>query len=409
MKAIVVVALASLPWMVCAAARAAESTEPAAPIEAEITVTRLSATAWRVDYRLSRPVAGIDFGPPVERYRADGWRIATPGLEMRRHDGAERLVSAGGTFDRARLEVSLYSAFPPDNYVPAARFSDGGAALFLGFLGGDVILSAGMTDMRERYLVRGRSGEVALAPAGAEKGARVFAYFGPEQPTEAGRARLIVDPAAPDWLVNLLRRTVTEVTPVYENRLARRLDAAPLVLIAAGEIDGIDGYSTKGGAINGQIMMTLRGRALAQETDELRHSFSLLMAHELAHLWQESRSGKRFNDREPWIHEGGAEALAVAALAESGLWSEEEARADTRRAEQRCAEERGGATLEEAFADGRWGAVYPCGQALFASSGRGLFALWAALIRAAERRGMVYSQALLDEVAGDLETMQERR
>jgi hypothetical protein len=46
--------------------------------------------------------------------------------------------------------------------------------------------------------------------------------------------------------VSLLRRTVAEVTPVYETRLARRLDAAPLVLIAAGEIDSIDGYSTKG-------------------------------------------------------------------------------------------------------------------------------------------------------------------
>ena len=156
-------------------------------------------------------------------------------------------------------------------------------------------------------------------------------------------------------------------------------------------------------------MMTLRGRALAQETDGLRHSFSLLMAHELAHLWQESRAGERLNDREPWIHEGGAEALAVASLAESGLWSDDEALADTRCAEQRCAEERGGASLEEAVADGRWGAVYPCGQALFAPYGHDLFALWAALIRAAESRGTVYSQALLDEVASDLETEQDRR
>lgn len=242
----VTAALAACAWMIGAEPRPPEPADPAAPIEAEVTVTRVSATAWRVDYRLSHPVAGIDFGPPVERYRTDGWRIVTPGLEMRPHDGAERLVSTGRPFDRARLEVSLYSAYPPDNYVPAARFSDGGAALFLGFLGGDAILSSGTSDMRERYVVRGRSGEVALTPAGADRSARVFAYFGARKPAQAGRAKLIVDPAAPDWLVSLLRRTVAEVTPVYETRLARRLDAAPLVLIAAGEIDSIDGYSTKG-------------------------------------------------------------------------------------------------------------------------------------------------------------------
>lgn len=37
-----------------------------------------------------------------------------------------------------------------------------------------------------------------------------------------------------------------------------------------------------------------------------------------------------------------------------------------------------------------------------------VFALWAVLISAAEDRGALYSRALLDEVAGDLEREQGR-
>lgn len=383
------------------AAASAESTGDRATIEARIGVTRLSAATWRIEYQFSRPVIGIDYGQPVDGYRANSWMVVTPGLTLSHHEGAERLLSDGEPFNRATLEVRLYSAFPPDNYVPAARFSDGGVALFLGFLGGDALTEDGAVELNERYAARGREGEVVLVPAAAGRGEQVFAYFGPRRPIDAGITRLILDPAAPEWLVDLFRRTISEVSPVYETRLQRRLDEAPLVLIAAGEIDSIDGYSTKGGAINGQIMMTLRGRALADETEELRRMMARLMAHELAHLWQKGDAEKRFNDRQPWIHEGGAEALAVEALAASGRWSAAQAEADMRRAEQRCADERGGKSLETAIDGGRWGAVYPCGQAIFAAHRRDLFDIWAAMIRLAASRDTVYSQQLLDEVLAD--------
>jgi hypothetical protein len=372
-----------------------------APVRGKVTVRRISPAAWSVDFALDRPVVGIDFGPPIERYRTAAWKVLTAGLALAEKDGTERLASDGRPFDRARLEVGLYSAFPPDHYVPSARFSDGGAALFLGYFDGEAMTAGGKADLSLGFEVRGRAGETALAPAGARRGEPVFAYFGPRPPFDAGRARLVVDPGAPAWLVAGIRDVVSKVTPIYEDRLGRRLDEAPLVLVAAGEIDSIDGYSNKGGAINGQILLTLRGRALAAESAALRSAIEKLLAHELAHLWQEGGSPTPFSDGEPWIHEGGAEALGVEGLAAAGLWSREDAATAGTAAARDCADRLGGADLEEVVAGGGWEAVYSCGHALFAPHGAEVFAVWAALIRAASERQAPYSRALLDEILAE--------
>ena len=69
------------------------------------------------------------------------------------------------------------------------------------------------------------------------------------------------------------------------------------------------------------------------------------------------------------------------ALAVSGAWSVERTDADMRQAEQRCTDQREGKSLREAIDDGRYGAAYSCGQAIFAAHRSNLFGIWAAMIR----------------------------
>ena len=88
MKSIFTTVLVVAGWLV---GIGSSSAAPDDPIDVEITVTRTAATVWQIDYVFSRPVVGIDFGPPIAQYRMKEWRILTPGLVLIEDEGAERL------------------------------------------------------------------------------------------------------------------------------------------------------------------------------------------------------------------------------------------------------------------------------------------------------------------------------
>jgi hypothetical protein len=76
-----------------------------APVAAEVVVTRVAADAWRVDYSLDRPVAGLVLGPPVAGFREHAWQVATADVELATRDGQEALVARDSA--RARLSVTV--------------------------------------------------------------------------------------------------------------------------------------------------------------------------------------------------------------------------------------------------------------------------------------------------------------
>ena len=225
-------------------------------------------------------------------------------------------------------------------------------------------------------------------------------YFGTREPVVAGRVRLLLDPATPAWLHDTFVRVTQSVTPLFSARFGFDLPVAPLVLIGADGLDRYEGYSVKGGAVGGQLVMLLRGRTLKQETEEVRAMLERLTAHELAHLWQLHSLPTGFNKGEPWIHEGGAEAMAVYALGESGLWSPAEVAAFAEGAAERCHALSGNSTLAEATRRGNWEAVYSCGFGLYWSAKADPISVWASLAEEAHRSDSVYTQATLDRVLG---------
>jgi len=124
---------------------------------------------------------------------------------------------------------------------------------------------------------------------------------------------------------------------------------------------------------------------------KLREYATLNVAHEMAHIWQMavSRGGMR-GDQGPWIHEGGAEAMALDALLQTGIWSEESAGAYRAKQAAKC-ETLGGAV-------DTYDGIYACGLVRFDKLGIGIVPLWRSMMEATEAKGDAYSQEMIDTI-----------
>lgn len=387
-----------LVFVMLLAAGCSPTSEKPDDLSTQITLTHASAESWQVDYSFSRPIRGILLGPPVVAYRSTAWDLLTPGVSLQQEGDQEKLVVDGQGISILRLAVTPYSEFPPDNYVPVARFSDGGAAIYLGFFSGEAITDKGPRPLKPLFRLNGLDGEYVFFPAQTRSGAGGYAYFGPQEPVDAGEARLIIDPELPEWLKSTFTQVVPVVTSILRERLGHELEEKPRVLIAAGELRNHEGYSVKGGAVNNDLFMMLRGRDLLEESVDLRKMFEKLVSHELAHLWQADSLEGGFNHQEPWIHEGSAEAMAVTALTQAGLWSEADAAAFARDATRQCRESLEGTSLADAVSQGNWAPVYSCGYGMFDLKDPDVFEIWSALNSEAKHHNTTYTQTMLERI-----------
>lgn len=394
MLSFILLSLVACPFGLCDSA----GDQPAQRITADVVITRLETERWRVDYTFDVPVSGITFGPAVARFREQAWRVNTPGVDLVMREGPEALIASDSARSSFSILVDRYTEYAPDYYAPLIPYSDGGAALFLGFFAGDAIVSARETPVDFRFRFEGLPSEQVLPPD--EQRTDAYVYFGPQEPIVSDHARLVVDPGTPEWLRDSFVRVTGSATRIFSDRLGGGLPLAPLVLVGAGEIDGSAGVSVKGGAVGGQLVMLLRGRGLREDSERNRTMFERLTAHELAHLWQLHSFPAAFNREEPWLHEGAAEAMAVHALSVSGLWEPFAVRQFAEQAAERCERTLSGSELPEAARRGNWDAVYACGFGLFWSAGMDPLTLWSNLVKAVSREGHGYTQATLERVLG---------
>ena len=387
-----------LVFVVLLATDCSPTSEKPADLSTQITLTRVSTESWQLEYSFSHPIRGILLGPPVVAYRSTAWDLLTPDVSLQQDDNQEKLFATGLPISTLRFAVRSYSDFPPDNYVPIATFSDGGAAVYLGFFSGEAITDDENKPLNPRFRLTGLNGEYVLSSAQTRHGVGGYAYFGPQKPVDAGKARLILDPELPDWLRITFTEVVPAVTVILRERLGRELEETPRILIAAGELRNYAGYSIKGGAVNNDLFMMLRGRDLLEESVDLRKMFEKLVSHELAHLWQADTLQGGFSHQEPWIHEGSAEAMAVTALTQAGLWSEADAAAFSRDAARQCQESLGDTSLADAVGQGNWSPVYSCGYGMFDLNDPDVFEIWSSLTSEAKRQNRPYTQTMLERV-----------
>jgi hypothetical protein len=364
-------------------------------VSADIRLSRIGDDTWRVDYVFSRPVTTLTM-ERVGDYRRDGWKLLTPGVRLASDSatGFDVLSKGGRPFRQLSVEVRSYTLLLPKQYLAVDQFSDGGRLFYLGFLGGEVAAGAAPQPLVTHVRLAGRPGETTLAPPPARPGSSdAYAYFGPQRPSPAGSASAIFDPATPDWV----RATMLDATAKVSSYYARaygRVPAPALVLMATMGDTTARGLSMKGGAIGSQIAYHLSGDQFKTDDPRKRSFIAQLVAHEMAHVWQQQVARGGMGEEAPWVHEGGAEAMAHDALLKTQIWDAATGDAFIARTLKRCAAEGDGVTTY----DGR----DACGFKRFHATGVEAGPLWRAMMRLTEETAAPYSPEMVERAAGEV-------
>ena len=369
--------------------------EPGA-LSGSLTLRHVASDVWQAEYRFDQPITAVDFGPPIVEFRRSAWTVRTPDAALVSEAGNELVRGEGKPFQSLQLEVHQYDAWTHDAYVPMDRHSDGGTAIYLGHFMGRALQDGVARDLALRIRLEGLGDETAFLPAEANEGHGVYAYFGPQQIVESGSLRALIDPATPAWIRDALADTGSRVAAVYEARLGRPAPATLALIVGAGGLDA-PGYSIKGGALPGQLVYKLEGSDLRQDSPEGRRRMQQLAAHELAHVWQANVARGGIGQTQPWVHEGGAEALSLAALQASGLWTADEVAEQGARLVDECRAAEAARAADASLAP-TWRDNYTCGYARFDAFALGPFQLWQRLIAQTEASGEPYSEAMIDGV-----------
>ena len=107
----------------------------------------------------------------------------------------------------------------------------------------------------------------------------------------------------------------------------------------------------------------------------------------MAHLWQTSLKRGGVGGNDPWVHEGGAEALMLAALRGTGILSEEEGERYAQRLLNECEKLQDDVTVYRGF--------YACGFKRFNGYAMAPVPLWRAMMNRSEETGEIYSVSML--------------
>lgn len=362
----------------------------AAELTGTLSLTQTGAARWVAEYRFDEPVARLRLEPTGTDFRHASWRVLTPGVKLEREGDAD-VLAAERKLDTLRIEIDAYDAYDHAHYVPMDRYGDGGADLYLGYFDAEAADGPAPRALVLRELkLTALPGRRALAPARGAGLPSMYAYFGPAQPQPAGRMDMIVDPRTPDWIRARLAAVSERVSGYFEEALGRALPFRPLMLIAAPDLER-NGVSVKGGALGNQVVYRLEGKRLTEDSAATRNVLTYMIAHEMAHIFQANVRRGGIGPDHPWIHEGGAEALALEALRATGLLSAAEADQFAAKLRQECAALHGDVSSRRG--------AYACGFVRFSAGGRSASAQWRRLQAATEASGRSYDPAMFEQAS----------
>ncbi|MFZ6642874.1 basic secretory protein-like protein [Undibacterium sp. TC4M20W] len=369
-------------------------------LPAQMQLTRIAADKWRADYSFSEAISRFSM-PAAGDYRSTAWKPLTSGVRYQAEPSAQPDQQKDSYIldqpaRQLSFQITSYNGFAPKNYAPNNRFSDGGAGIYMGFFDGDVQEGGKTRAMNLTVSYQGLSGETVIPPpafADAERSLRAYAYFGPQKPAPAGAARLVLDPATPEWLAKLVLDTTSTMSAYFSSTYQRPL-LPELVLMISVTDTSTAGFSMKGGATNGQITFRLSGKAMLNEHPAIRQLVQKLVSHEMAHIWQENVNQGGIGEAPAWIHEGGAEAMAVDALQKTGTWTAAEASNYQQTAIANC--------KKVADQTDNYQYAYACGLQKFMALDSDIPLLWRKLITETEKTGRNYDESMLNEVSKHL-------
>lgn len=403
-----------VPWLAlfhCTVAAAAISDAPGVP-QVRVEVTRRD-DAWSAQFIFDRRVTAWVFPrsdltrDSRRQWRHDSWRVTTRGVKLQRRGHYDVLAAEQG-----ELPLRVAVSFDPESeglegdHPPALVFSDDSVALFVAQFDGFPMESLAAVralprDLNNqlvpaaelRYVFRDSSGPVLLdgrrSASGETTNQETYVLFGAASPVETPEMIGIIDPQLPDWIRTSLTHGVPALIARYTQELGPLRKFKPAVMVTwEGATPGIS--SREGSTLRGLIAMRYAGAGMLRETPEERHVGLWFIAHEAAHFWLGQTVGYEYA-RDSWITEGGAELLAVRAVAEAD--PEYDPRIPLNRAIDECIRLTEGRGVEKAGERGDRRAFYACG-AVFAlvaeaGSGRSFYKFVRQLIDANRADGIV--------------------
>lgn len=361
------------------------------PLHTELTLTHVAADKWRADYVFAEPVTALDFGPQIGPYRRRAWRPVTDAVTLVADGENEGLRITGKPLNALSIEISAYASFAQGHFAPIDHFSDGGSDFFLGFLFASLKQGERERSMEVSLHLQGLPGETVIAPTKPGKEMAGYAYFGPVKPVPAGIADIIVDPQTPAWLFEVLLDTTTRVSNFYAQAFQRKMLDRPLVSVAvAGFGGGAGRLSTKGGAVGGGIAYRLEGEGLLIDSPNTRKFFARVVAHEMAHLWQQNIRSGGIGEAEAWVHEGGAEAIMLTALLETGIQTQEDTQQYAKGLLAECENLKENVNIYRGF--------YACGFKRFHGYKVAPVPLWKSMMASSEASGEFYSEKMIQTI-----------
>ena len=333
----------ALAGLVLAALLAAAGVLPAnaqrpgtAPPSVTATVVR-DGDQWTAEFRFAASSPAWLFShSSVKRegnqpWRPGTWTVLTPGVRIERRGRHDVMFAERGNVPRTvRVRFTPVTADLVAEYDPALVFSDGSVALWSGHfhlvpvpslrmvealpvdLNGQTFAGNGsqvtFRDRRGQVLHIGQRFDSATLVGG-----KLYVLFGPLQATTSEGIATVIDPDLPEWL----KRELSASTPAVMGRLTDMLGphrgTPPTLLVSwRGPTPGL--VSMGGSTLPGQIGMTFEGIGVVAENRELLHGARWFIAHEAAHFWL-GIAVRYESQGDSWIMEGGADMLAVRAIA----------------------------------------------------------------------------------------------
>jgi hypothetical protein len=307
------------------------------PPTARVEVSR-SGAHWFVDFTFDRGVAAwvfprsgllVDGGKP---WRPRSWKVETRGVELKRLGHYDALVAHRGEVPKqVRVRFEPLPGRVHADYANALLFTDGSVALFVAQfemfpMDSQREVRAFPSDLnnqlvpeaRLEYVFRDASGPVLLDGRRAREVSTAhsdtYAFFGATRPLETPHLTAMLDPQLPAWTRDSLSTTVPALLTRYTQELGALPELKPTLLVSwNGPTPGI--VSRGGSVLRGMIVMQYEGEGVLKETEDQRRQGLWFVAHEAAHFWIGQTAGYEYA-RDAWITEGGADLLAVRAVAD---------------------------------------------------------------------------------------------
>jgi len=293
---------------------------------------------WTADYVLDRDASAWLFTDSAlaradnQPWRPRAFTVETPGVRIERRGWHDVLLAEGGAPvpRRVRIRFEPFSGNLLAAYDPALTFTDGSVALYSDQFDIRPLANAADADALPmdlngveldgevvRALFRDQAGPVLMngeRRAEAERPeAPTYVLFGDVAVNETAHLAAVFDPALPAWIETELSAFTPRVMSHYADRLGAGQSARPTLMVSwAGPTPSL--LSMGGSVLPGLVIMTFEGVGVLEPTPEVRAGARWFIAHEGAHFWL-GQVVRYERVRDMWITEGGADILAVRAMA----------------------------------------------------------------------------------------------